>query len=261
MALRREIISYLGTGAIGGIIGYYTGAQHLLGIQSEEVVTVSDSEEPTAESMEEPPENTLTETQTPTQPSGKNVFDDFEDQELGWEIISGNSSTFTYSPDSINQSQSLYFERSSSNENGIIAKSLPSGVTPTSISYWFKYESQNDNQFNLKFLSSDENQIIEIREFFQAVHYKNSFEQGVTAEQVADITVNSWYRVTLQNINYENSELDIIVSDGNGNEINRATNISFREDAVDFRRIRIANGLSNNGGSDPLWIDYITYQS
>lgn len=35
MALRREIMNYVGTGAIGGIIGYYARAQGLLGIKPE----------------------------------------------------------------------------------------------------------------------------------------------------------------------------------------------------------------------------------
>lgn len=36
MSDRREALSYIGAGAIGGMIGYYTGAQELLGIQSSE---------------------------------------------------------------------------------------------------------------------------------------------------------------------------------------------------------------------------------
>ena len=36
MSLRREFMSYVGTGAIGGMAGYYAGAQGLLGIQSDE---------------------------------------------------------------------------------------------------------------------------------------------------------------------------------------------------------------------------------
>ena len=41
MSLRREFMNYVGTGAIGGIIGYYVGAQGLLGIQSDSSATDS----------------------------------------------------------------------------------------------------------------------------------------------------------------------------------------------------------------------------
>jgi hypothetical protein len=67
MALRRELMSYLGTGAIGGIIGYYARAQGLLGIKS-------------AEGTRTPPED--------EDPSSKNldtetvVIDDFESGSL-----------------------------------------------------------------------------------------------------------------------------------------------------------------------------------
>lgn len=40
MTLRREIISYLGMGAIGGVVGYYAGVKELLGIQSQEAESV-----------------------------------------------------------------------------------------------------------------------------------------------------------------------------------------------------------------------------
>lgn len=249
MALRRELMSYLGTGAIGGIIGYYARAKGLLGLKSEEKVRTPSEDEESGDD-EAPPED---------EESGDGVFDDFEDQELDWEVIDGDSSLLTFASDAINGSQSLYFEQSGSNDNIKIAKNLSNSVTPSSISFWFKYNSRNDNQFNLKFMSSNENQIIEIREYFQTVHYKNTFEQGVTAVDVADVSMNSWYRVTLDNIDYDNSELDIVVSDSNETTINQASNISFREEAENFQRLRITNGLSNNGGSDPLWFDYITY--
>lgn len=47
MSTRREVMSYIGAGAIGGIIGFYAGAQELLGIQSEETETAPDSDTPT----------------------------------------------------------------------------------------------------------------------------------------------------------------------------------------------------------------------
>lgn len=54
MSLRREFMNYVGTGAIGGIIGYYVGAKGLLGIQSEDVVrTVQDNEDQSSAESEQ----------------------------------------------------------------------------------------------------------------------------------------------------------------------------------------------------------------
>lgn len=80
MASRREVLSYISAGTMfGGIVGYYIGAQEILGIQSEEVVRVRDSEQstgtpssdPTSETPSEPtPETTSdTTTETPSQPT------------------------------------------------------------------------------------------------------------------------------------------------------------------------------------------------
>jgi hypothetical protein len=75
MALRREILSYVGTGAIGSMVGYYVGVKRLLGLQSEqaranrgepaetETPTATETETPTATETETP---TATETETPT---------------------------------------------------------------------------------------------------------------------------------------------------------------------------------------------------
>jgi hypothetical protein len=49
MAERRDFMRYIGTGAIGSIVGYYIGAQELLGIQSEEVVRRSTENTPTGD--------------------------------------------------------------------------------------------------------------------------------------------------------------------------------------------------------------------
>lgn len=72
MALRRELMSYLGTGAIGGMIGYYAGAQGLLGIQSQEVVR--DSPE-----NEDPPESPDSES------TGRILYDWESGQKGNWE--------------------------------------------------------------------------------------------------------------------------------------------------------------------------------
>ncbi|WP_277542948.1 hypothetical protein [Haloarcula laminariae] len=85
MALRREIMAYIGTGAIGGIVGYYAGVKELLGIQSHEESRVRNSEEPS-----ETPSNTATETQEPDQSTGEQnsvPFEEtFDDGLNGWTV-------------------------------------------------------------------------------------------------------------------------------------------------------------------------------
>jgi len=87
MALRREILSYVGTGAIGGIIGYYARARGLLGLQQEPRSVESGPEEsasPTAEAITDPPETespppeTESPPESPTETSPADVL--FQDQ-------------------------------------------------------------------------------------------------------------------------------------------------------------------------------------
>ena len=60
MSLRREFMNYVGTGAIGGMAGYYVGAQGLLGIQSEENPTEQQDADRSEENERDPaePDNT-----------------------------------------------------------------------------------------------------------------------------------------------------------------------------------------------------------
>ena len=51
MSLRREFMNYVGTGAVGGIAGYYVGAKHLLGIQTDK--NINTQQEPSKSSEEQ----------------------------------------------------------------------------------------------------------------------------------------------------------------------------------------------------------------
>jgi hypothetical protein len=74
MALRREILSYLGTGAIGGIIGYIARARGLLGLKSMEGTrTPPEDEDQPGENQDQSSEDSDTETV---------VIDDFESGSL-----------------------------------------------------------------------------------------------------------------------------------------------------------------------------------
>jgi len=59
MSNRRDVLSYIGVGAIGGMLGYYTGAQELLGIQA------STPREPTSQDTSTPVDSTPPEENEP----------------------------------------------------------------------------------------------------------------------------------------------------------------------------------------------------
>ena len=82
MSKRREFMNYIGTGAIGGMVGYYVGAQGLLGIQSDENPT--ESQNPDVSNGNERDSADSSDT------TGESFQDDFEYQgdslsENGWE--------------------------------------------------------------------------------------------------------------------------------------------------------------------------------
>lgn len=72
MATRRRLMEYIGTGAIGGIVGYYVGAQELLGIQSEAEANEFDSDQ---RSSNQPTEQQRLEVAYPAQ-SGLSATED-----------------------------------------------------------------------------------------------------------------------------------------------------------------------------------------
>lgn len=77
MSDRRDVLSYIGVGAIGGMLGYYTGAQELLGIQSS-------AAPPESASDEEPPAgDTSTDDSSGQSSGGTDTTDDIS--AFGWE--------------------------------------------------------------------------------------------------------------------------------------------------------------------------------
>jgi hypothetical protein len=240
-------MNYIGTGAIGGIVEYYVGAQKLLGVQSEEVVRPSTEDTPT--------ENTPTENIN----TDSDVFEDFEDSQLDWQITDGERSNLTFTDESAQGSQALYLEDSSNRV--IIRKGLEEVNQPQFLSYWFKYRSQRDNNFRVSPFGGNDQKLIEIREFGQTVHYKNAGGSGVTSRPIANINQDVWYRVELSNIDFESETLDIRVKDADGATINSATGVSFANGVDNVDYIRILNGLEARSGqpgaADPLWIDHI----
>jgi hypothetical protein len=188
------------------------------------------------------------------------VLDDFEDtSQLDWEITDGGRSNLTFSDESARGSHSLYFEDSSNRI--IIRKSMGDISKPQLLSYWFKYQSQNDNNFRISLLGNNNMKLIEIREYNQTVHYKNRRTPGVLNNPIADISQNVWYQVELSNIDFESGTLDINITAIGGETIGSVTDISFWDEIEKVDDIRIVNSLESRsdgpGLADPLWIDHI----
>jgi hypothetical protein len=253
MADRRDFMGYIGTGAIGGIAGYYVGARELLGIQSEEVVRPSTEDTP---SKNTPTEDANTD-------SDINTFDDFEDSELGWTVTDGENSTITFSTDSIRGSQSLYFRDGAADTK--IEREFDTQTQVTQLNFWFKYNSDTDNHFRVVIRNTTGDSLIEIREFGRTVHYKNTNEGGVSAEPVANVSQNAWYKVSISSIDYNSNTLDVTVMDASENLIDSVTGVEFWNPSDAADTITIANSLQvvqgPGGRTDPLWIDDITYRA
>jgi hypothetical protein len=82
MTLRREILSYLGTGTMGAVAGYYAGVKGLLGIQSSETESA-----PSAETETETQAETETETDTQTRASFEEASVGAEEPADPWSVV------------------------------------------------------------------------------------------------------------------------------------------------------------------------------
>lgn len=275
MSQRRDFLGYIGTGALGTMIGYYVGAQKLLGIQS------STEERPDGGSGRNGDTNVGTTTEsvgtetggsgsassstngetTQNQNTGQtNIFDDFEDtSQLGWEITEGTRSDLAFVDDAVHGSHSLYFKQSSNQV--VLRRELNEPSQVGSFSFWFKYRSQRDNNFRVS-LFDNNTKLIEIREFGRTVHYKNRGGSGVTAEPVGSIEQDAWVQVVLSRIDFGSQTLDVTVRDATGETIGSATGIGFWNPVEHVDSVRIVDGLRSRSGqpgaADPLWIDYMT---
>ena len=232
-----------------------------------QVVYMVDGESPSTLATFEP-SDTSTGLSSPTESGSKSgsspagVLDDFEDTELDWTITEGTRSNLTFSSESVNGSQSLFFNDSSNRV--ILRRDLAQPGQIDGFSFWFKYNSQQDNNFRVS-LWEDGSKLIEIREFGRTIHYKSEGGSGVTAESVASIEQDTWFQVVLSDIDFQANTLSIAVVDANGQTIGQETGVDFWSAVDRVTSVRILNGLEARSGqpgaADPLWIDYIRLEA
>lgn len=283
MTARREFMNYVGTGAIGAIIGFYAGARELLGIQSagSEIAAPSPTATPTdretpadgaasVDSETPTDEAASTDSETPTDSelstedanADAGVLDGFENpDQLNWAVENGGPSRLEFSTEAAEGEYSLHFLRDEED----VSTSIQRSIDPTqlsSFSLWFRYESSNDNNFRIILESSTGQKALEFREFFGQMHYRDPQKRGQTVSHsgVARVDENRWYRLVVEDIDFSNHTFDASVYDIAGDRVGGVTGVGFWTATEDVGTIRITNGLGNNGNPDPLWIDHVTYQ-
>ena len=269
MAERRSVIEVIGLLAIGGIGGFITADRGLLGIRGSGNppntagdTTTRTPDQDSGDGDTNPATSTESDSNTASSPSSSGVFDDFEDGELDWEVVEGTRSDLNFASESVHGSQSLYFTDSSNRV--ILRRELAQPSQTDGFSFWFKYNSQQDNNFRVSLWGNSE-KLIEIREFGQSVWYKNEGGSGVTAESVASISQDTWFQVVLSSIDFQSNTLDIAVTNADGRTIGEQTGVSFWTPVGRVTSVRILDGLDARSGqpgtADPLWIDYIRLEA
>jgi hypothetical protein len=193
--------------------------------------------------------------------TGTVVVDNFEETELDWTIDSGTRERLEFSTEAAEGSYSLHFLQASEDTSTNISKSLTSPQSPSEFSLWFRYESSNDNNFRIQLHNSDDTKILEFREFFGSIHYRDAKQRGgyVPHSDIAQVDQNTWYQLAIENIDFSNYTFDATVYDINNNVVNNVEEVGFWNESNEISEIRINNGLGNDGNPDPLWIDNITY--
>jgi hypothetical protein len=158
MPSRREVLNYIGTGAIGGMVGYYVGARELLGIQSDRVVRVYDSGQPTEQPAQQPTEQptqqpteqpteqpTQQSTEQPTEPDRVDQYDGFEDGDLDspeWDAVGGGpgglapENEIGLTSDAHTGDYALYVDQGGSISNFWAVSELDTAISPTTIVFW-----------------------------------------------------------------------------------------------------------------------------
>jgi hypothetical protein len=193
---------------------------------------------------------------------GTTVVDDFEDTgSLDWSIDRGDSSRLEFVSEAPEGDHSLYFVQDSEDTSTHISTTLSEPLTFTSFGIWFRYESVNDNNFRIELRDSGGDKVLEFREFFGQIHYRDPELSGSSVPHtgIAQVNQNQWYHLVLENVDFSTYTYDATVYDDSGTLINSVEGIGFWNERDAVETVEIKNGLGNNGNPDPLWVDYVTY--
>lgn len=208
---------------------------------------------------------TPTEDQTPKEtatPTGSTIIDDFENKDqFEWSIDSGDRSRLQFTTDSVKGSNALYFKRDDKDTRTEISRSLEQGQF-SRFSFWYKYRSENNNNFTLFLRNSSGNNVVVFQEANESTRYWNPNKKGsnIQNSEIAPARQGTWYNVVADNINFPDHTMNIFVYRTDGQLVSSVQNAGFWNTSDKISEIVIRNALGNNGNPDPLWIDHITYK-
>jgi len=214
MTLRRELMNYVGTGAIGGIVGYYAGAKGLLGLQSDKVVRPATEDDSTEEDTTENSEQT-----------GLDVYDDFENGNLNdpsWRAI-GHGPAGLREPNEIgianeghDSQHSLYLDQGGSYSNFGAETTINPAISPEKIS--FRFEPTSSDQYTKNRFTFSNGDTV-------GIQFNNHIEDDIVylydqngETQVRDTAVNpdigQFVQVRLENIDWSAANIGEVHLDG-----------------------------------------------
>jgi hypothetical protein len=219
MADRRDFIGYLGTGAIGSIVGYYVGAQKLLGIQPQE--TSKEPESPSEPESTPESEQTPEPEPTPEQTAGYVKYD-FEDSNLdSWNKRGHDSQNEMGIANVGHESQhSLYLDHNGSINNFFVEISLDDLVSPRTLSFWIQPTREDQYTKDMFRLRSGETDVIWFTNHRENDGVYLRFREGNNEEDRERIRdgaiptgINRFVEVRLEQINWANGNIGEVYID------------------------------------------------
>ncbi len=187
-----------------------------------------------------------------TDPSSEFIFDFEDSSNFDWQILAGSRENISFSNDSVRGSQSLYFEDTEEKSTSI-KKEFDNRYQIESFSFWYKYNSEFDNNWRFNILNANGDPMVQFWNWAEQVNwsYPNS---GTT---VANISQDAWYQVIVTDLDYISNVGSVVVKNTSGDRIGGDTNLNFHHNSDSAKSIIIIDALGYDEDADPLWIDNI----
>jgi hypothetical protein len=246
-------MNYVGTGAIGGIIGYYVGAQGLLGIQSEEVVRDPEEDEDQPSDDEDQTADSVLPLEATFEDGTIEPFVELNDS--GWTATSSISQQGDYSIGVDNQSPA--------DDDPDLRWSMPEQVRPNNVTFHF-YEYEDQQSGSLFLLDKNDDIITGAGTSNPEWTIRDSPTEGggTWNDRSEDGNYQRWIRMSLQ-INWEANTVSVT-----GEDLQTNTTESTEEQLLSTNPVSsIVIGSirfrdSDYGGGNPkhMYFDNITVE-
>lgn len=191
------------------------------------------------------------------------TFDSFEaGDEFEWSVELGSRSRLEFDTESVVGEHSLFFKRDRTDTPTQISRAID-GAAMREFSFWFKYDSENNNNFRVMLKDASNTNIIVVQEGNEATRYWDPERKGGSRKntRIGRANPNTWYNVVVSGIDFEANTATISVYDSGGGFVNGVEDVGFWESADEISKVTINDGLGRNGNPEPLWIDHMTYKN